>query len=118
FLVGGSSEVLSALVRLVDFCTERWADDAGETPGSYRLAFGDGVTRDYVGDWQVLDWSHARSSSASQLHSALDALERRLWMRINAGEDVSPVLEELLSTSSSAAVLGVLADCAKLRPEL
>ncbi|WP_447407028.1 hypothetical protein, partial [Clostridium perfringens] len=28
------------------------------------------------------------------------------------------VLEELLSTSSSAAVLGVLADCAKLRPEL
>lgn len=118
FLLNAPEAALDALLRLLDFCTERWADDAGDAPPSVSLTLADGTSKAFAGDWQVLDWSHARRSSNAQLFSSLDALERWLWLKINAGEDVSALCASLFERSRSAAILGILADCAKQRPQL
>jgi len=119
FLAQAPEAALGALLSLVEFSTERWAEDIDqeETP-SIGLVLNDGSARTYVGDWQVLDWSHMRRAVNSQLFAALDGLERWLWMKIDAGEDVGSLCSNLLARAHSVAVLGVLANCAKLQPAL
>lgn len=119
FLVQSPDTALDALLKLVEFCTARWKDDEErEGAGQIQLLLGDDTVRTYIGDWQVFDWSHTRRAVNSQLFAALDALERWLWMKIKAGEDVSALCADLLTRSNSAAILGVLTDCAKLDPAL
>lgn len=119
FLFQAEGPAIDALLRLVEFCTERWAaDDTWERAPPIRLVSADGTEREFVGDWQILDWSHTRDATNSQLFSALDALERWLWTKISTGEDVDELCASLLSRSRSAAILGVLVDCAKLNPQL
>ena len=119
FLAQAPEVALDALLKLVDFCTERWAEgEYHKEAQPLDLVLNDGSIRQYSGDWQVFDWSHARRAVNSQLFAALDALERWLWMKINAGEDVNHLCADLLARSNSAAILGVLADCAKLDVQL
>lgn len=118
FLLHAPEQALAALLRLLNFCTERWAaDEEGDPKPNFELAFADGA-RTYVGNRFVLDWSHSRRSTNSQLFSALDALERWLFLKIERGEDVEQLCEQLFAQSRSAAILGILANCAKQRPEL
>lgn len=115
FLVQSPDTALDALLKLVEFCTERWADNEEREGGEQiQIRLRDDTIRTYVGDWQVFDWSHTRRAVNSQLFAALDALERWLWMKIKAGEDVSALCADLLTRSKSAAIPGVLTDCAKL----
>jgi len=110
---------LDALLTLVEFCSARWLDDEkSNRPEPLRLVLGDGRKKSFVGNWRVLDWSHTRKAVNSQLFAALDALERWLWMRITEGEDIGDLCAELLERSNSVAIVGVLADCAKLKPAL
>lgn len=120
FLEAAPAEAIDALLRLVDFCTGRWAaeTEADDWPQPFRLMFADGIRREFVGGVRVLDWGHSRLTSGSQLGAALDALERRLWTRMNSEEDIGPTCADLLQRSGSAAILGVLADCAKWQPDL
>lgn len=119
FLMQAEEPALEALLKLLNFCTERWTSEEREqAPPPIRLRFADGTERDFLGDWRVLDWAHRRDSTNSQLFSALDALERRLWLRISAGEDIEMLCASLLARSGSAAILGILADCAKQEPQL
>jgi len=117
-LLGAAPEhALAALMQLVDFCTERWAADQRAAEPQIALRFPDSSVRGFDGDWLVLDWSQSRRSTNSQLFSALDALERWIWLRREAGEDLSGLYAELLAGSHSAAILGVLANSAKHRPQ-
>jgi hypothetical protein len=119
FLLQAPEPAINALMRLVQFCTEQWASDENRANAQpIRLLLADGKEREFLGDWQVLDWSHTRSATNSQLFCALDALERWCWMKISADESVDDLCADLLARSGSAAILGVLADCAKLDPRL
>lgn len=118
FLLNASDPALDALLRLVDFCTERWASEAGgDAPPPLILQIG-GRDKIYTGDRNLLDWSHARSATHSHFFSALDALERWLWLKLQQGEAIDALCTYLLENSRSAAIIGILADCAKFRPEL
>lgn len=119
FLTQDRDAALDALLQLTEFCTERWQEDAENERGEQlTLVLTDGTTRTLAGNWAVFDWSHTRRTTNSQLYAALDALERWLFMKIKAGEDVSELVADLLSRTSSAAILGVFTDCAKLDPSL
>lgn len=118
-LLRAGETALDALLQLLEFCTERWASHhQAEEQSPLRLQLADGSAQEYRGDYRVLDWAHVRDATSSQLFSALDALERCLWMKIKAGENVDALLASLFMRSNSAAILGILADCAKLAPDL
>lgn len=119
FLFQAPEPALETLLQLVEFSTERWAsNEGGETSRSIRLILVDGTARSYLGDGQVLDWALTRRATNSQLYSALDALERWLWLKIEGGQNVDDLCTRLLERSGSAAILGILANCAKQDPRL
>jgi hypothetical protein len=120
FLQLAPSEAKSAILRLVQFCTERWADGMGfeGEPPSLSLAFGADPPPRYIGNSQVFDWPQGSGYSAGQLHSALDALERWLCDRIEAGADVAADCLELLASCRSVSILGVLTNVGKRQPSL
>jgi hypothetical protein len=119
FLLAAPEPALEALLCLLEFCTERWASREAEQQGAtFKLAFSVGTVRSFVGDRFVLDWSQTRRTTNSQLFMALDALERWLWLKMEGGEDIQELCRALLEGSRSAAILGILANCAKCRPQL
>ena len=70
-----------------------------------------------VGDADVLQWHRGHATTPALLASALMALERWLYDRLEANQDIDDVLARLLS-SSSLALIGVAVEVACLRPEL
>lgn len=114
---------LSSLIALVNFCTERWVAEVmkGRTvpvPG-VTLQFADGSKKTFLGWWQVFGWPQSNDSMRNgNLFCALDALERWLTMRLDAGEDITSDIERILKGGNSAALVSVLLNVAKYRPSL
>lgn len=113
---------LASLIALVNFCTERWVagvmeDPTGEFSG-VALQFADGSDKTFSGGWEVFSWPQSNSISNGNLFSALDALERWLTLRLEAGEDITADIERVLREGNSAALVSVLLNVAKYRPSL
>ena len=112
---------LASLISLVNFCTERWAAEVmkGRTgvPG-VTLQFADGSDKTFPGWWQVFGWPQSNDLRNGNLFCALDALERWLTLRLDAGGDISADVESLLRQGNSAALVSVLLNVAKYRPSL
>lgn len=114
---------LASLIALVNFCTERWVAEVmkgrtGATPG-VTLQFADGSEKTFPGWWQVFGWPQSNSSmSNGNLFCALDALERWLTLRLDAGEDIAADIERIFREGNSAAFVSVLLNVAKYRPSL
>ncbi|MEG3791242.1 hypothetical protein V1318_14020 [Lysobacter sp. CCNWLW3] len=113
---------LTSLIALVNFCTERWAAEvmkrrSCEAPG-VTLQLADGSIKTFPGWWQVFGWPQSNDSRNGSLFCALDALERWLTLRIDAGEDITTDIEKILREGNSAALIGVLLNVAKYRPSL
>lgn len=114
---------LSSLIALVNFCTERWVavvikGRAGEAPG-VTLQFADGSAKTFPGWWQVFGWPQSNDSMRNgNLFCALDALERWLTLRLDAGEDITADVERILRDGNSAALVSVLLNVAKYQPSL
>lgn len=114
---------LTSLIALVNFCTERWVAEvmkgrAGAPPG-LTLQFADGSEKTLPGWWQVFGWPQSNDSMANgNLFCALDALERWLTLRLDAGEDITAAIERILQEGNSAALVSVLVNVAKYRPPL
>ncbi len=114
---------LTSLIALVNFCTERWVNEvmkgrAGAPPG-VTLQFKDGSERTVHGWWHVFGWPQSNDSMRSgNLFCALDALERWLTLRLDAGEDITADIERILQEGNSAALVSVLVNVAKYRPSL
>lgn len=118
-LAVSTEPAMSALVRLIDFCTERWAADVGdEDVAGVSLVMADGEPQHYVGDAEPFGWGQDESLDAGQLHCALDALEHWLCNRIEQGQDVSETVSTLLTSTRSTAVIGVLVNVGKYSPDL
>jgi len=114
---------LTSLIALVNFCTERWVAEVmegrtGEAPG-VTLQFADGPDKTFPGWWQVFGWPQSNNSTRNgNLFCALDALERWLTLRLDAGEDITADIETIFREGNSAALVSVLLNVAKYRPSL
>jgi hypothetical protein len=114
---------LTSLIALVNFCTERWVAKVmkrrtGEALG-VTLQFADGSEKTFPGWWQVFGWPQSNESLRNgNLFCALDALERWLTVRLDAGEDITADIERILREGNSAALVSVLLNIAKYRPSL
>lgn len=122
FLSVAPNEALGALIALVNFCTERWADEVkqhyeGRLP-AITLHMADGATKDFIGNYDVFDWTQASSMHNAHLFSALDALERWLALQIDAGTDIASHVERLLRDCNSASIIGLLVSVGKYRSSL
>jgi hypothetical protein len=122
FLQINSDVALEALIKLVNFCTQRWMSEITRHSEGYcpsvTLTLNDGSTRQYFGSSRVYDWCLANTNSSGQINSGLAALERWLSQLVQSGEDVALILEQLLRETNSIAVLAVLVNVGKLKPEL
>lgn len=85
---------------------------------SVTLLFEDGSEKTFPGWWQVFGWPQSNSMRNGNLFCALDALERWLTFKLDAGEDITTVVERLLREGNSAALVSVLLNVAKYRPLL
>lgn len=122
FLQIAPDVALGALIALVNFSTERWVAEVMEgrrgTPPGVTLQFEDGAEKTFLGWWQVFGWPQSNSMRNGNLFCALDALERWLTMKLDAGEDITTIVERLLREGNSAALVSVLLNVAKYRPLL
>ena len=122
FLQVAPDVALDALIALVSFSTERWVAETmmgrkGRTPG-FTLQFEDGLEKAFAGRQQVFGWPQTNSMRNGNLFCALDALERWLKLQLDAGEDITAIVERLLREGNSAAIVSVLLNVAKYRPSL
>ncbi|WP_175404181.1 MULTISPECIES: hypothetical protein [unclassified Pseudomonas] len=114
---------LTSLIALVNFCTERWCAEymkgrTDKAPGM-TLQFADRSEKTFSGWWQVFGWPQSNESMHSgSLFCALDALERWLTMRLDAGDDITFYIEKIFREGNSAALVSVLLNIAKYRPSL
>jgi hypothetical protein len=123
FFQSAPKTALTSLIALVNFCTERWVAEVmkGRTvaPPGVTLQFADGSEKSFLGWWQVFGWPQSSDSMRNgNLFCALDALERWLTMRLDAGEDITADIERILGDGNSAALVSVLLNVAKYRPSL
>ncbi|MCY1203255.1 hypothetical protein D9M72_147560 [compost metagenome] len=113
---------LTSLIALVNFCTERWVAEVtkGRTsaPPGVTLQFTDGSEKVFLGWWQVFNWPQSNDLRNGNLFCALDALERWLTLRLDAGQDTTSDIERILREGRSAALVSVLLNVAKYRPSL
>jgi ABC-type oligopeptide transport system ATPase subunit len=113
---------LSALIKLVNFATERWSFvttlDGDRAPPGIFLNMKDGSAKKFVGNWDLYDWSHSNSTSNGQLHCALNALEKWLVDQLEGDADIEKQIEEIFETSNSLALIGVLVNVGKHTPKL
>ena len=89
----------------------------GSTAG-VTLQFEDGSEKAFPGWWQVFGWPQSNSMRNGNLFCALDALERWLTFQLDAGEDITAIVERLLREGNSAALVSVLLNVSKYRPSL
>lgn len=122
FLQLAPETALNSLIALVNFCTERWVAEVIKgctgSPPKVTLLFADGSERAFPGCWEVFAWPQSNSLRNGHLFCALDALERWLMLRLDAGEDITAAIERLLQEGNSAALVSVLVNIAKYRPSL
>ncbi len=122
FLQSAPEVALTTLISLVNFCTERWIENATDgdasEPPCVTLEFADGSQKAFMGWWQVYDWPQSNDFNNSHLYCALDALERWLTMRLDNDEDITNDIEKIFSEGNSAALVRVLVNVAKYRPLL
>ncbi|PKN35391.1 MAG: hypothetical protein CVU61_03725 [Deltaproteobacteria bacterium HGW-Deltaproteobacteria-19] len=107
---------LDTLIRLVDFCTERWEYERNRHH-THRIGIvldlPGGTKKEFFGNHLVLNWSQQNATGAGQLYCALAALEKWLCTSIDGGADVTPYIQRLFEESHSVAVLGVLLNVGK-----
>jgi hypothetical protein len=119
FLAFNADFALKTLLQLVDFCTERWADErARGLPPAIDLTLADGTALRFVGNVVVFDWVESSSHHSGQLNCALSALEKWLCLKLDHNDSIDDILDTLLRQSKSAGVLGVLVNVGKYRPGL
>ncbi|HEY4358211.1 MAG TPA: hypothetical protein VGN16_20870 [Acidobacteriaceae bacterium] len=112
FLRTSPAHALKTILRLIEFATDRWADGykaftrSAELP-AFKILF-DGTEKNFVGDGNVYNWHSYMSDRAVVVESALMALEKWFYERIDKKEEIADDLQQILAESRSASVLGLL----------
>jgi hypothetical protein len=114
FLIYNPSKGVELIVKLVNFCTDRW-NDTNES--AIKLTF-DGIEEEWIGDSQTFNWHSNNHPSAKSVVSALMAFEQYLYSLIDEGKDYTWILEYIRQSSRSVAFLGVFLSVSKRNPSL
>ena len=113
---------LGTLVRLIDFCCDRWRESLGNrTDGLHPhivISLADGTPKKLYGNRDVVAWSYQQNMHTGQLRAAFHALERWLWERCEAGQDIGDTVDALFERCSSVAFVPVLINVGKAHPDL
>ena len=129
FLATAEESAVTAILQLIDHATDRWAEARAlhfandeqrapdEIPTPKLTIEIDGEMRQFVGDSRVLNWSVQRPNHGEAISSALVALEKHLYDRSDAGEDLAPLIRRLVDESRSVAIIGVLTMVALRHPQ-
>ncbi len=111
---------LDAIIRLVDFATERWAEEIraeGEEPNIVYLS---DSRRTWMlqGDWRVFYWYRGAVWYSDVVSSALMALEKWLYNSLDAGQPIDEVVETIFKRTTSVAFAGLLVEVGRSKPDL
>lgn len=113
---------LRTLIRLIDFCCERWRESLGKRTDRLHphiiLLLADGTPKKLYGNRDVVGWSYQQNMHTGQLRAAFYALERWLWERCEAGQDIGDTVDALFEQCSSVAFVPVLINVGKAHPNL
>jgi len=117
FLIVAPQEALDCIIRLVNFSTERWAENIGDIgPPAFVLTM-DREAHAYVGDFNVCSWYRGPYASAT-VASALMALEEWLYERLRKEECIDGICQGIFENAESCAFLGLLWEIGRFKPEL
>ena len=127
FLRTQPADALDAIIRLVNFATQRWVSvEAGRarhwgqedwTAPEIGVETASGARR-WFGDARVYAWYRNLGMSADLVVSGLMALEKWLYDEVDASRDISPSVEAILNHSESVAFAGVLVAVGLRTPSL
>ena len=115
FLQDAPEHGLDAIVRLVNYATNRWLEDGPgqnlteEECREYGLEFEfDGKTRWWLGNGNVFGWHRSLSMHGACVECALMALEKWLYDEIEKGRNISHWVQYIYAHADSLAFAGVL----------
>jgi hypothetical protein len=129
FLAAAETEAVTAILQLIGHATDRWVETGaryrarkrGCSPGEIETPVVpiqvEGKERDYIGNERVFGWSQQSPDHGGVLGSALAALEKHLYDRVDAGEDVTPLVQRLLAESRSLSIVGLLSVFGRRHPQ-
>jgi hypothetical protein len=115
FLQDAPEHGLDAIVRLVNYATNRWLEDGpgqnltAEECRKYGLEFEfDGKTTCWLGDGNVFGWHRSLSMNGAAAECALMALEKWLYDETENGRNISRWVQYIYAHAESLAFAGVL----------
>ena len=128
FLRQSPVQAIEFSIRLVNFATVRWIEGerrharrwSRDLPTDEELSVtmhGPTGERRWVGDSRVYRWYLDWPVDAHVLTCVLMALEKWIYERIDAGEEISTWLREIMERSESVAFAGLLVDVGKKHPQ-
>ncbi|HUZ95810.1 MAG TPA: hypothetical protein VMU57_12955 [Edaphobacter sp.] len=125
FLQDAPEHGLDAIVRLVNYATNRWLEDGpgqnltAEECQKYGLDFEfDGKTTWWLGDGNLFGWHRSVSMNGAAVECALMALEKWLYDEIENGRNISRWVQYIYAHAESLAFAGVLVSVGLKYPAL
>jgi ABC transporter family protein len=114
FLQNAPEQGLDAIIRLVNYTTQRWLEDVGvrltdEERSKYGLEFEfAGKTVRWLGDANVFGWHRYLPRDGDAVEAALMALEKWLYDEVGAGRSIEQWVQHIYDRAESLAFAGVL----------
>jgi hypothetical protein len=125
FLQDAPEHGLDAIVRLVNYATNRWLEDGpvqnltAEERREYGLEFEfDGKTTCWLGDGNVFGWHRSLSMDGATVECALMALEKWFYDEVENGRSISRWVQYIYAHAESLAFAGVLVSVGLKYPAL
>lgn len=113
-------QAVETLISLISLVTDQWAERQTKR-GNEIFGFDveiSGVNKYWRGDAQVFSWAMDTAHCPDIVVTFLMALEKWLYEQIDAKEDITPWVDQIVNKSDSLALLGVLVSVAKYSPKL
>jgi hypothetical protein len=120
FLKNQPAEGLEVVLRLVNFATERWADEwrkHSNAPPSIQIRLPDG-NRHCIGDAGVYFWYRDCGNAPHSIVTVLMALEKWLYDQLDEKQAITDTIDALLKRTNSLAIIGLLSAVGKKDPSL
>ena len=108
---------IETVTSLINFVTERWIDKRDPRPPSVSATI-DGERIEYFGSSEAYYWYRDSVRSPKVVVPALMALEQWLYLCLEHDGPIKPAIRQILRSSRSTALLGVLTAVGRKEPRL
>lgn len=117
FLRTDQEKAIDTIITLTNFVTQRLVDNRDDPPPPVcALVLGEKI--DYLGSNDAYYWYRDSVHAPNVIVPALMALERWLYLCLEQEKSIKLAIRQILQTSRSTALLGVLATVGRKHPEL